>query len=133
VIVDTSQPVLIRQAAIESFYVNVRTLLEFFGVWQPKAGQPKAGQPKKDSTAVDILPTWSHNLTPAAEARLLEHWLDASKHLVHFSKTKRTQEVRPTEAYIRAVADDVLVVWDRFATLSAVAGRPVTVAQMQPS
>lgn len=107
---NTSYPVVMQQAAIESFYVNVRTLIEFLGV------RPAKG----DVSAADTLPLgWTPTLSQPERAELLRHWDDASKHLVHFSKLRTTVTVDTEEPAIRRMADNVLAVWDQFAVASA--------------
>ena len=103
---------MLRQASLDSFYVNVRLLIEFLEV------QP-AG---RDASAADTLPTisppWEPKLTKAERKRLRGYHEDTSKHVVHFS-TLRTNEIQVNRLGIKQVAIDVLAVWDQFAVASA--------------
>lgn len=100
-------PVVVQTALVESFYVSVRTLLEFLGV------RPDG----RDVGAATTLTGWTPNLTLAEKDQLLVHWDTVSKHLVHFSHA-RTRPVNAEEAEVRQLATDVLAVWDQFATAS---------------
>jgi len=120
VIWEPNTPELLRQAALECFFVHVRTLIEFLGGVRPK--DPR----RRDRSAQDTLTNnnWTPNLTPAVKARLNDHWEKASQHLVHFSKSRVVdqtgQYVAPGTARsdLEAIANDVLGVWDQYATES---------------
>lgn len=100
---------ILQQAALDSFYVNVRLLIEFLEV------RPAPG----DVSASKTLPHWPPpSLTTAERAKLERYHKDTSKHVVHFS-TKRTNQIAVTPAGIREVKDGVLAVWDQFAIASA--------------
>jgi hypothetical protein len=96
---------VVQQAALDSFYVNVRLLIEFLEV------RPAHG----DVSASKTLPGWSTSFLTAADRKGLEGYhKDTSKHVVHFS-TKRTNQIAVNTAGILQVVDAVLAVWDEFA------------------
>jgi hypothetical protein len=104
---------MLRQASLDSFYVNVRLLIEFLEV------QPDRRDSSAADTLLNISPSWRPSLTAAERKRLVRYKEDASKHVVHFSKTLRTNEIQVNRPGIRQVATDVLAVWDQFAIASA--------------
>jgi hypothetical protein len=96
---------IVQQAALDSFYVNVRLLIEFLEV------RPAIG----DVSASKTLPGWSTSfLTATDRKQLVGYHKDTSKHVVHFSR-KRTNQLTVNTAGIRQVVDAVLAVWDEFA------------------
>lgn len=101
-------PGVVRSALVDSFFVSVRTLLEFLLIHPPR---------KTDFTAARIKTGWTPQLTPTQSADLNAHWEAVSKHLVHFS-AQRAEAVQVDEALVRALATDVLSVWDQFAAAS---------------
>jgi hypothetical protein len=107
-----SNSVVVQQAALDSFYVNVRLLIEFLEVRADK----------RDASAADTLPgvspPWTPTLTAAEKTALLGYHDDTSKHVVHFS-IQRTHQIQVTKDGIQTIADDVLAVWDQFAIASA--------------
>ena len=102
---------LLQQAGVESFFVNVRSLIEFLGI------KPAA----RDRAAVDLLPNWTPPVDQPTRNRLERYWLTASKHLMHFGQVRTKQEdgtvevVDVEKATLEAIADDVLTLWDKFA------------------
>ncbi|MEU2014051.1 hypothetical protein [Nocardia sp. NPDC019302] len=100
---------LMHHAAIECFFVHVRGLIEFLGLKVPK---------QSEFSAADVHPTWVPPTDPARHARLQADWLNASRHVMHFSKERVKSETGPAvdvpadEASLRRMADDVLFVWD---------------------
>jgi hypothetical protein len=117
VIWDMNNSELIRQAALECFFVHVRTLIEFLGI------RP---QDARDRSARDTLANtgWTPTLDAALKARLDADWETISQHLVHFSGSRVLDEtgnvvVPSTDlAALQRVADDVLAIWDQYATES---------------
>jgi hypothetical protein len=118
VIFDENNSELIRQAALECFFVHVRTLTEFLGIRQQTDS--------RDRSARDTLKNnnWTPTLDAALRARLDADWEMVSQHVVHFAKTRVLDEtgrvvVPKTErSDLERVADDVLAVWDQYATES---------------
>lgn len=118
VICDPDTPELLKQAALECFFTHVRTLIEFLGGVRPKSSL--------DLSAQDTLTnaSWTANLDPPLKARLDDHWQMASQHLVHFSKNRvidtngHYAEPKTDRQDLEAIADDVLGVWDQYATES---------------
>lgn len=104
---------LVQQACLESFFVHVRGLLEFL--------QIKAAGPKRDFSASDVLVSWKPQTEQVSKEKLLGYWKIASSQLMHFSRNRVKQEGVPPVAVdtsheaLRAIADDVLVVWDQLA------------------
>ena len=97
---------LLQEAGVQSFFVNVRSLIEFLGIIKPA---------KEDRSASDLLPNW----TPpeddeARRTRLVQHWRTASQHLMHFGQARTKREdgtvevVNVEKADLQAIADDVL-------------------------
>jgi hypothetical protein len=100
------------------FFVQVRTLIEFLGGVRPKNSLDLSAQ----DTLTDI--SWTPRLDDTLKTRLDDHWQMASRHLVHFSKNRVVAEsghyVEPKtdRRDLEAIADDVLEVWDQYATES---------------
>lgn len=101
---------LLQQAGVESFFVNVRALVEFLGV------KPAP----QDRSARDLLSTWTLPADQQLLDRLGEHWAVASRHVMHFGQ-KRTkaedgtsERIGTEQADLKKIADDVLTVWDAF-------------------
>lgn len=116
-------PGLMRQAAVECFFVHVRTLIEFLEVRPTGDNRDRSAR----DTRLDAKgrPTnWRPTLDPALAARLKDDWDTTSAHLVHFSKRRVFDEqghfvpVSTELADLEAIADDVLAVWDQYATES---------------
>jgi hypothetical protein len=100
---------LMRQAAVECFFVHLRTLVEFLGV------RP---QDRRDVFARDTF--WELPEDAALIQRLNQHWLTASRQVAHFSQDRIMGPQVSTElADLKAMADDILAVWDSFAAASA--------------
>jgi hypothetical protein len=102
---------LLQEAGVQSYFVNVRSLIEFLGI------KPAP----RDRKASDLLPNWAPSVDQAAKTRLLQHWRTATKHLVHFGQVRTKQEdgtvevVNVEKADLQTIADDVLALWDEFA------------------
>lgn len=102
---------LLQEAGVQSFFVNVRSLLEFLRI------HPAEG----DRSARDLLPRWTPSVDPATRTRLEQHWRTATKHLVHFGQVRTKQEdgtvevVNLQKAALQTIAGDVLGLWDEFA------------------
>jgi hypothetical protein len=106
---------LLQQAGVECFFVHVRSMIEFLGIKTDS----------RDRSAKDILPSWSPPTQGGPEAatwtKLYDHWETASKHVMHFSQLRTKQDngtqvsVPAEQADLEAIADDVFIVWDRFA------------------
>jgi hypothetical protein len=109
---DESLSPLAQQACLEAFFVHVRGLLEFLEV--------RKGDSTRDFSATDVLPNWKPKID-ASEDHLRRYWDIASSQLMHFSRRRVKQDNSPAvtidtgKEAIRAVADDVLEVWDQFA------------------
>jgi hypothetical protein len=102
---------LLQQAGVESFFVNVRCLLEFLGIHPAE----------RDRSARDLLGSgWKPPVDKPTQDRLHEHWRIATQHTVHFGQVRTkakdgTVETVPVErADLEAIADDVLTLWDKF-------------------
>jgi len=80
VIHDPNTPELLKQAALECFFVHVRTLIEFLGGVRPKNSLDRSAQDTLTNTS------WTPRLNAPLKARLNDHWQMASQHLLHFSK-----------------------------------------------
>jgi hypothetical protein len=123
VILDTDNSELIRQAALECFFVHVRTLIEFLGIRSPDP---------RDRSARDTLANtnWTPTLDAALRARLETDWEMISQHLVHFSKARVVDEAGKVvlpgtdRSSLERIANDVLAVWDQYATESDDLGVP---------
>ena len=78
VILDMDNSELIRQAALECFFVHVRQLIEFLGIRPPDP---------RDRSARDTFTNtnWPPTFDAALRARLDADWEMVSQHLVHFS------------------------------------------------
>ncbi|MBF9327702.1 hypothetical protein [Mycobacteroides chelonae] len=99
---------MLRQAALDSFYVNIRLLIEFLEV------RPASG----DLSASKTLNGWSTSFLSSAQNQQLQNYhKDTSKHVVHFTKV-RVNRITVSSTSIRQVADAVLAVWDEFAKQS---------------
>lgn len=106
---------LMQQAGVECFFVHVRAMVEFLGI----------NTDTRDRSAKDILSSWSPPLKTGPEAatwaKLNDHWVTASKHVMHFSQLRTKQDdgtqvrIGVEQADLEAIADDVLVLWDQFA------------------
>lgn len=111
---DPALPLIVQGACLESFFVHVRAMIEFLEV--------KPTGRKSDYSASTLVADWSPSTDPRNQ-RLVEYWETASQHLMHFSRKRVKQEsgiwespdVEP--ANLAAMADDVLAVWDEFATV----------------
>ena len=105
-------PLLLWQAGIESFLINVRTMVEFLGIRPPS-------QFPTDFSAKDVLPTWSPPTQTGDDAatwtRLNDHWDTASKSVMHLTDFSVQSDVVPTRQLLEEIADDVLTLWERFA------------------
>jgi len=103
---------LLWQAGIESFFVNVRALVEFLGIRGPSRFPT-------DCSATDILPTWSPPTNTGADAatwtKLNDHWETASTSVMHLTDFRVQSDVVPTQEMLDEMADDVLALWERFA------------------
>jgi hypothetical protein len=104
-------PLLLWQAGVESFMINVRTMVEFLEITPPSRFAT-------DFSAKDLSPTWSPP-TQANDAsiwtKLNEHWETASKSVMHLTDYSVKSENVPTRQLLDQMADDVLTVWERFA------------------
>ncbi|WP_157120780.1 hypothetical protein [Nocardia fusca] len=104
---------LLQQAAVECFFAHVRSLIEFLKV------KPSDS---RDFNAGDILSGWAPSVDAAKQARLTNDWLNASRQVMHFSKERVRSEIGPATAVpidrasLDRMADDVLSVWDDYAT-----------------
>ena len=102
---------LLQEAGVQSFLVNVRSLIEFLGI------KPAA----RDRSASDLLPNWTPPVDQATRTRLEQHWTTPSQHLMHFGKPRTKKEdgtvevVSVEKADLEAIANDVLDLWDEFA------------------
>ncbi|MGW6332451.1 hypothetical protein [Nocardia rhamnosiphila] len=100
---------LLQQAAVECFFAHVRSLIEFL-------------KDSRDFDAGDILSGWTPSVDAAKQARLKNDWLNASRQVMHFSKERVTSEIGQATAVpidrasLDRMADDVLSVWDDYAT-----------------
>jgi hypothetical protein len=106
--------VLVQQACLESFFVHVRGLLEFLRV--------KEADATRDFSALDIVASWTPQIERAQRMKLVGHWVLVSSQLMHFSRSRVKREGEPEVAVdtsreaLETIADDVLVIWDQFAT-----------------
>lgn len=96
---------LLRQAAIEGFYSNVRSLIEFLG----------HRTNRRDSSAKDIDPSWQMPSDAATLRNLEDHWQAATKHAMHFTEDRTGFIVDVDQQKMEDIADHVLTVWDQFA------------------
>ena len=113
---------LLRLAGIECFFVHVRSMIEFLGIVRDS----------RDRWAGNVLSSWSPPRKRGPEAttwtKLYDHWLTASKHVMHFSQLRTKQDdgtqvsIAVEQADLEAIANDVLALWDRFADDVANAG-----------
>jgi hypothetical protein len=103
---------MLQQAALDSFYVNVRLLVEFLEV------EPASRDASAADTLPKIYPPWRPTLGRPERNRLRAYHNDTSKHVVHFSWLRRN-EIAVNRAGIRQIATDVLAVWDQFAIATA--------------
>ncbi|MGV0875182.1 AAA family ATPase [Mycolicibacterium sp. XJ879] len=115
VISDRQFPYIVRQAALDSFYMHVRTLIEYLEI--PRTKSPKHQQPPQDFKASSVVAAWTAPTDAIRNTRLNDYWTDASKHFVHFSQL-RPEQTEKTQAEIHAIADDVLEVWNELAAVS---------------
>ena len=99
-------PRAVQYAAIEGFYANVRSLIEFLGVQGIK-------RRKNAVYAGQIKPAWK----PVNSPMLRGHWIDATTHAMHFTED-RFQPIEVDQEALEKVAKDVLAVWDQFATMA---------------
>jgi hypothetical protein len=119
-ICDPNTSELLKQAALECFFTHVRTLIEFLGGVRPK------DHLDRDRSAQDTLTNanWTPSLDEELKGQLDKYWVMASEHLVHFSKNRVIDDhglyVQPLTdpRDLEAIADDVLEVWDQYATES---------------
>jgi hypothetical protein len=105
---------LLQQAGVECFFVHVRGMVEFLGIHTDS----------RDRSAKDILASWSPPSSSGPDAstwtKLNDHWVTASKHVMHFSQLRTKQDngtqvrVPVEQADLEAIANDVLALWDRF-------------------
>lgn len=111
---DRTLPVIVQGACLESLFVHVRAMIEFLEV--------KPTGHTSDYSASTLVADWSPSTDPRNQ-RLVKNWETASQHLMHFSRKRVKQEsdiwespdVEP--AALAAMADDLLAVWDEFATV----------------
>lgn len=109
---DPTLPSLAQQACLDSFFVNVRALIEFLEI------KPAA----KDFAASTVLPGWKPRVDAAEKQRLIDVWAVASHQLVHFGSHRVKHDdgtSMPVDVSLEAldrIADDVLTVWDQYAT-----------------
>jgi hypothetical protein len=95
---------LLQEAGVQSFFVNVRSLIEFLEV------KPA----EKDRSASNLLPNWTPPEDHARRTRLVQHWRTASQHLMHFGQVRTKQEdgtvevVNVEKAALQTIAGDVL-------------------------
>ena len=76
-------PKAVQYAAIEGFYVNVRSLIEFLGV--------KGIRRRRDGVFADkIVTAWKPVSDQATVAKLKKHWVAASTHAAHFTRGRMT-------------------------------------------
>jgi hypothetical protein len=104
-------PLLLWQAGVESFLINVRTMVEFLEIRPPSRFST-------DFSAKDLLPTWSPPTQAndaAAWTKLNDHWETASKSVMHLTDFSVQSEHVATRQLLDQMADDVLTVWERFA------------------
>jgi hypothetical protein len=99
-------PRAVQYAAIEGFYANVRSLIEFLGV----QGIKRRGN---SVIAEKIVTGWK----PVNNRVLKDHWIAASMHAVHFTKD-RFEPFEVDQQALEKVAKDVLAVWDQFAAMA---------------
>ena len=105
------------EVILECFFVHVRTLIEFLGIRPPDP---------RDRSARDTFTNtnWPPTFDAAQRARLDADWEMVSQHLVHFSKARVVHEtgrvVVPStdRSSLERIANDVLEVWDQYATAS---------------
>jgi hypothetical protein len=76
---------IVANACLESFFVHVRLLAEFL-IRRP---------PAKDFSALDFL--WPVPTTPEAKRLADQWWNVASKHVVHFSRTRVPDDIADVE------------------------------------
>lgn len=101
---------LLQQAALDSFFISVRALVEFLGVHPAP----------RDRSAGNLLSTWTPPADQPLLDRLEDHWGIASRHVMHFGQTRTKAEDGTVEkvgvetADLERIADDVLTVWDAF-------------------
>lgn len=103
---------LIQQAALDSFFVNLRLLLEFLEA----CPQPRDKSASNTLGGKTVWPTAF--LTPGKKRTLRKYYRETSKHVVHFS-SKRTEQITATRRKVRAMSRTVLALWDEFAKVSA--------------
>ncbi|MER8233643.1 hypothetical protein [Streptomyces sp. NPDC094049] len=102
-------PGVVRVACIESFWVNVRLLVEFL---------VKLPNDPRNANARTLVPDWQKPTGGLAD-RLLKDWLTASANVMHFDKKERAPkdlaDVTPMsdEDYQR-IARDVRTVYEQF-------------------
>ncbi|WP_155763129.1 hypothetical protein [Mycobacterium colombiense] len=111
-VLDQSNSNVVRQAALDSFYLNARLLIEFLEVCPQRSDRSVSNTLAKGT----IWPT--PFLTAARRRKLREYYKDTSKHVIHFS-TRRTELVPVSSWKLRAVARTVLALWDEFAMVSS--------------
>jgi hypothetical protein len=109
---DERLPDIVRLACLEAFLVHVRSMVEFFGVRRPNS---------RDFTAKSLVPDWKPPVDAEME-RLNGYWATASQQVMHFSNFRTLQPdgawlmLTPEDPIVDAMSDDLLTVWDRFAT-----------------
>ncbi|MGW5575558.1 hypothetical protein ACWEVD_30545 [Nocardia thailandica] len=119
--IHTPGNLLLQQAAVEGFFIYVRSLIEFFGL---KPRNPR------DFSAFDVIPGWQVPTDPARDARLLADWVTGSRHVAHMSKHRVASETQPVSpvptelANLQRMADDILALWDAFVSELDLAGIP---------
>jgi hypothetical protein len=104
---------LMQQAGIECFFGHARTLIEFLLI--------KPSGHSFDLTARHTLAksAWTPELEPDGQLKkkLTTTWWMASQHQAHFT-INRPAELPYGQSDLREIADELLSVWDQFATAS---------------
>ncbi|MGN2638923.1 hypothetical protein ACTD5D_22725 [Nocardia takedensis] len=102
---------LLREAAVESFHIQARELLEFLLLRVHPTGAV---------CATDISPTWTPSLGSNQALRLQDYHDTAQQYLSRlWSQSARTEtatagEVAAESAQFQTIADRVLAVWDQY-------------------
>jgi hypothetical protein len=105
---------LLCYAGMECFFGSVRTLIEFLLIKPTE----RAGDLTTRHTLCSSRSMWEPKYAdPYLKGRLGGTWALASKHQAHFT-ISRPAELRFSEQDLRQIADEVLTVWDQFATAS---------------
>ncbi|WP_432079674.1 hypothetical protein [Streptomyces sp. YPW6] len=101
-------PGVLRVACIESFWVNVRLLVEFL---------VKLTHDSRNADARALVPDWQKPTGDTAD-RLLKDWNTASAHVMHFANERAPEDLADidpiTDEDLKRVARDVRTVYDQF-------------------